>query len=387
MIDVNFDNWNNNHVYSVSNAKSDFGDMKPWTASTYRGIKAPGASANLIADVAQTTRIINGTIRAEYKKNSVGGYNGGFLFDPYFDGVEEAYLEYKVKFDKNFIWAGGGKLPGLGGSTRGVGSETNGRGSIPSGGSYNDDGFSARLMWRRNVNHSECAISGNPYFILYSYFAKRQNGDIRPNGQTGGPYGDAYKIFSNLQDDKWYTIRQYLKLNTPGQSNGTVTMWVDGQEVWSRSNLMMRKSGKSNLKINALVINTYRGGGNTCVWKSPNDEFAYFDDFKVWTGCSNPPGGGINEISSLNAPSAVRQGQKISLAVDYDVSDDRDITVMFQLDEAPWTIVAQVTTSVPTGAGTTNIEMTIPMETSILNDAYQFQTFITPTGGGWALME
>ena len=104
MIDQNFNHWNDK-AYTVADAKSDFNNkIKPWTASTYRGLIAPGADANLIGDVAQQTRIVNGELRAEYKKNDAGGYAGGFLFDPYFDGVEEAYLEYKVKFDDNFFW-------------------------------------------------------------------------------------------------------------------------------------------------------------------------------------------------------------------------------------------------------------------------------------------
>ncbi|MEL6844995.1 MAG: polysaccharide lyase, partial [Bacteroidota bacterium] len=166
IINQDFNHWENKR-YTIADAKKDFNNkIKPWTAGSYRGIDAPGAAASLIDDVPQETRIVDGTLRAEYKKNDASGRSGGFLFDPYFDGVEEAYLEYKVKFDTDFFWATGGKLPGLGGSIRGINSETEGRGAIPSGCGYNDDGFSARLMWRRNR-----AQTNTPYFILYSYFA------------------------------------------------------------------------------------------------------------------------------------------------------------------------------------------------------------------------
>lgn len=282
MIDQNFNHWNNKE-YTVADAKSDFNNkIKPWTASTYRGISAPGAAANLIGDVAQETRIVDGALRAEYTKDDAGGYAGGFLFDPYFDGVEEAYLEYKVKFDDNFFWATGGKLPGLGGSTSGIDSETTGRGTIPSGCKYNTNGWSARLMWRRNR-----AQTDTPYLILYSYFAERQNGDMREDGDCG----DGKRIFTGLNDNTWYTVRQYIKMNTPGQKDGTVVMWINGVETYRDTQAMIRNAGKSNLKINALIMNTYRGGSRTDpVWHSPRDEYAFFDDFKVWTGCSNPPG-------------------------------------------------------------------------------------------------
>lgn len=284
MIDQDFNHWGDRR-YTVADAKSDFNNkIKPWTASTYRGIAAPGAASNLIGDVAQETRIVNGELRAEYTKNDAGGYAGGFLFDPYFDGVEEAYLEYKVKFDDNFFWATGGKLPGLGGSSSGVNSETTGRGTIPSGCKYNENGWSARLMWRRNR-----AQTTNPYLILYSYFADKEDGSKRYDGDCG----DAKRIYSNLNDNTWYTIRQYVKLNTPGQNDGVVTMWVNGEQTYHNTKEKIRNAGKGNLKINALIMNTYRGGSRTDpVWHSPRDEYAFFDDFKVWTGCSNPPNGG-----------------------------------------------------------------------------------------------
>ena len=114
----------------------------------------------MIENTPQETRIVNGTLRAQYLKNDASGRSGGFLFDPYFDAVDEAYLEYKVKFDDNFFWATGGKLPGLGGSTSGINSESTGRGTIPSGCKYNTNGWSARLMWRRNR-----AQTNAPYLI------------------------------------------------------------------------------------------------------------------------------------------------------------------------------------------------------------------------------
>ena len=331
MIDQDFNHWGNK-TYTVADAKSDFNNkIKPWTASTYRGLVAPGAAANLIGDVAQETRIVNGELRAEYKKNDAGGYAGGFLFDPYFDGVEEAYLEYKVKFDANFFWATGGKLPGLGGSTQGVDSESTGRGAIPSGGSYDENGtgFSARLMWRRNR-----AQTDKPYFILYSYFAKKANGSARKDGEAG----DAIRLYTGLEDDTWYTVRQYLKLNTPGQDDGTVIMWIDGEEVYRNTKHNMRKTGKGNLKINALIMNTYRGGSRTDpVWHSPRDEYAFFDDFKVWTGCSNPPTDESNEapIASFDGSTvnSVNEGyDQLYVKVNASDPDDHAISVVLKID-------------------------------------------------------
>lgn len=304
--DVDF-NDHGNINYSIDKAKKDFGNIKPYTGGFYRGI--PGPSSNkLVENTGQVTKVINKTLRAEYLKNDAGGKSGGFLFDPYFTGVNEAYLEYKVKFDKNFVWASGGKLPGLGGSNIGTTSETVGRGSIPSGGKYDEKGtgFSARLMWRRNTKHTD-----PPYLILYSYFAKKQNGKDRKNGD----FGDGHRIFTGrkkdgkfigLETDEWYKIKQYIKLNTPGLNNGTVKIWINGNLEFENNKMNMRKSGKSNLKINALIMNTYRGGSRSNrVWHSPRTEYAFFDDFKVWTGCENFPDGSSSNTApqiSINEP-------------------------------------------------------------------------------------
>lgn len=305
IIDVDFNNWNNRR-YSIADIKSDFNNkVKPWTASTYRGVEGPGAPSNLIENTPQETRIVNGTLRAQYLKNDASGRSGGFLFDPYFDAVDEAYLEYKVKFDDNFFWATGGKLPGLGGSTSGVNSESTGRGTIPSGCKYNTNGWSARLMWRRNR-----AQTTKPYLILYSYFADKTNGQPRQNGDCG----DGKRIYSDLKDDRWYTIRQYIKMNTPGQRNGKVIMWIDGEETYRDDNAKIRNSGKGNLKINALIMNTYRGGSRTDpVWHSPRTEYTFFDDFKVWTGCGNPPGGEDNKPPTVSLTNPSQNNQVFTL--------------------------------------------------------------------------
>ncbi|AXT57652.1 T9SS C-terminal target domain-containing protein [Aquimarina sp. AD1] len=357
IIDVDFNNWNNRR-YSIADIKNDFNNkVKPWTASTYRGVEGPGAASNLIENTPQETRIVNGTLRAQYLKNDASGRSGGFLFDPYFDAVDEAYLEYKVKFDDNFFWATGGKLPGLGGSTSGINSESTGRGTIPSGCKYNTNGWSARLMWRRNR-----AQTNAPYLILYSYFAEKQDGSARKDGDCG----DGKRIFSNLKDDKWYTIRQYIKMNTPGQKNGKVIMWIDGVETYRDNNAKIRNSGKSSLKINALIMNTYRGGSRTDpVWHSPRTEYTFFDDFKVWTGCGNPPDGGEDNKPpqvALTNPSSNNQeftlGETITLRANASDPDGDVDRVNFKVNggyydqdqTAPYTV-----TWTPTSAGTYTI--------------------------------
>ncbi|MEL6923557.1 MAG: Ig-like domain-containing protein, partial [Bacteroidota bacterium] len=166
--------------------------------------------------------------------------------------------------------------------------------------------------------------------------------------QESSDCGDNYRIYTGLEPDTWYTIRQYIKLNTPGQRDGVVVMWIDNEETFRKEDALIRKAGKDNLKINALVMHTYRGGARTDpVWHSPRDEFAFFDDFKVWTGglaCI-----GINEkpVISFTSPAndtTLMVGDDI--VVNVDASDVDGIvnnvklylndTLVRIIDEAPF---------------------------------------------------
>ncbi|MGF1637374.1 MAG: polysaccharide lyase [Cyclobacteriaceae bacterium] len=266
VINQNFNQYANNTLYTINRASNDFDGIRAMTSGQIRGLDGNGITWP------HKTRIVNGQLRAEYLANTAGGPNGGFLFDKQFTGTEEAIMEYRVRFDKNFIWAYGGKLPGLGGTS------LSNNGAIPAGCTQNmnsiENGFSARLMWRQSGE-------GKPVrLVAYMYLPNR---DITKCGEN-------FEIIRDLQKDKWYTIRQHIKLNTPGQNNGILKMYIDGQLELSMNNIMYRKSGKSNVKINAAIMNTYRGGAASDVrWHSPTTDYIYFDDFKVWTNCSGVP--------------------------------------------------------------------------------------------------
>ncbi|MEO0469273.1 MAG: endo-1,4-beta-xylanase [Bacteroidota bacterium] len=90
-----------------------------------------------------------------------------------------------------------------------------------------------------------------------------------------------------------------------------------------------------------------------------------------------------DEINSVSNPASVQQGSTASVSVSYSASTNRDIVILFQLDTSPWTQYGSTTTAVSAGSGTINVNVSIPGNTPIANNAYQFQTFIAPTGGNW----
>ncbi|GAA4278327.1 Ig-like domain-containing protein [Aquimarina mytili] len=303
VINQNFSQYNNqNKEYTLNMLRDDFKRVSARTSGEIRGIGG---------NWPQETRVINGALRAQYIKNSASGRNGGFIFDSSFDGAEEATLEYRVKFDKNFTWATGGKLPGLGGAS------TN-SGGIPAGcttnESVNKNAFSCRLMWRRNRDHTQ-----PPYIIVYPYLPNR---DTRCGGNI--------TFIRNIKKDKWYTIKQYIKLNTPGRKNGVLKMYVDGELKLEKNDVEYRLPGKGNVKINSLIMHTYRGGNRTDpVWWSPNTDYAFFDDVKVWTNCTGNSGGGGNQSPtvSITSPNQSNYNTGSNVSVNINANDpDGNIT-------------------------------------------------------------
>lgn len=276
VIDQDFSQYNGeNELYTRSMANNDFPNLGGRTSG--------GNVRGLSNDFPQRNRVINGELRAEFTKDDASGRTGGFVFDSSFDGVEEAVLQYRVKFADDFVWATGGKLPGLGGASTPNGAQ-------PAGCTQNqntiENAFSCRLMWRSNTAHTQ-----PPYLIVYDYLPNRET---RCGGNTR--LGDL-----KLERNTWYTVKQYLKLNTPGQENGVLKMYIDGELLVDLDDVMFRLSGKGSVKINSVVMHTYRGGNRSDDWwQSPQDDYVYFDDFKVWTNCSDVTDNGENQLPVIS---------------------------------------------------------------------------------------
>ncbi|WP_211261400.1 polysaccharide lyase [Pseudonocardia acaciae] len=166
--------------------------------------------------------------------------------------ADTAYLQYQVRFQPGFDFVKGGKLPGLFGGSGG------------SGGDHRDDGFSTRYMWRKGG-------AGE----LYAYL---------PGGSGfGTSLGRGTWTFPAGQ---WTTIQQGVKLNTPGQRDGVVTVWVNGQQVFSQNDVQLRNTDQ--LHIDGLFFSTFFGGGDQS-WASPSDQYADFANFGVSDRYIPPP--------------------------------------------------------------------------------------------------
>ncbi len=193
-------------------------------------------------------------LQITYPRRSLGPDEGGAQLKINLPEREEVYSEYKVKFPTGFDFVKGGKLPGLASGAANSGH------SKPNG----TDGWSARYMWEGD---------GSASIYLYHMDQSRNEGD----------YISLNRKFTR---GRWHTLRQYVKLNTPGQRNGVLKVWFDGNLVLNRTNLRYRTV--PTLKIDKFYFSTFFGGGND-TWRNTKLEHTYFDDFKIYTPVSNDP--------------------------------------------------------------------------------------------------
>ena len=164
-------------------------------------------------------------------------------------GLERACLTYQVRFQDDFYFKKGGKLPGLYG------------GRAPTGGDEvsGENGFTTRLMWR-SLGAGEA----------YAYVVNKP-------GDYGLSVGRGAWQF---QPGKWHTIQQEVVLNDPGAADGKLRVWVDGRHVIDTGELVYRT--EPGVTIDGLIFQTFFGGGDPS-WASPKDQSAQFADFKIYS--------------------------------------------------------------------------------------------------------
>ncbi|MEW6496163.1 MAG: polysaccharide lyase, partial [Cyanobacteriota bacterium] len=78
----------------------------------------------------------------------------------------------------------------------------------------------------------------------------------------------------------WHHLDQEVVLNQPGQSDGRIRVWVDGEKVLDKGGLIFRTT--ENLKIEGILFSTFFGGGDSS-WATPKDVYADFADFSVFS--------------------------------------------------------------------------------------------------------
>lgn len=160
--------------------------------------------------------------------------------------VDSLQLRYCFRFPVGFNFVKGGKLPGLFGGTVNNGQK------IPDG----TNGWSTRYMWRKGG-------AGEVYAYLPSSV---KNGTSLGRGN--------WRVTPGV----WQCLDQAVTLNTPGKADGTITVSLDGRQVFQKAKVIFRTT--DSLRIDGVFFSTFFGGGDAS-WASPTDQYVDFADFSV----------------------------------------------------------------------------------------------------------
>jgi hypothetical protein len=159
-----------------------------------------------------------------FTAGQIGGPNGNNVRLDLKPGKEYIF-EYRIRFDGQFPFSRGGKIPGLAG------------GNAPTGCvDVNPQGFSARMMWREGGK-----------LIGYIY-DQNQSADCGANISTNYTF----------KPDTWADIKERVRVNNGTASDGILQIWADGNMVINRSN--MKYMGLATNNINQVLFHSFFGG-------------------------------------------------------------------------------------------------------------------------------
>lgn len=174
------------------------------------------------------------------------------------ENLEEATLNYSVKFAEDFKFTKSGKLLGLVPKKK-----------IVAGNKMRPYGWSARATFKK---HGEIAS------YIYHQNKPKKFGDGITSAKpvfTPGSYND---------------VAIYVKLNKPAAAkNGVFEIWVDGKLIIQHEGIQYRSVEGPHTLVNYFIFTTFHGGSS--IGYAPKDkqggfttEYAWFDDIEIYKG-------------------------------------------------------------------------------------------------------
>lgn len=251
IVSSTFDNYPVSAPISVTNYKAAMGNPS-----------MSAGTGNLVNTSVIAAAGHGNVLRQTLKANGYGSGDGIVTFPPLTQTVDEASIQYDIRFDSNFDWGWGGKLPGLGGAV--PGTDPGIASGCANGNSY---AWSGRAMWITPGSYGSVNGSNELIGYMYNYNKKADCGD---NVYTG-------KAFT---PGAWHTIKQYYKLNTPGSANGIHRMWLDGTQIVNNTSFSYRNN--SSLHINHIFWAIFRGG-STVQWAGNRTGYIDIDNLEITT--------------------------------------------------------------------------------------------------------
>ncbi len=192
------------------------------------------------------------------------GFRGFGPFDrlgPFDDASmapDEVWYRYHVRL-VDWNAASTGKLPGLAGI---YGSS--GRGCIRP--TETNPGWSARGLF--GAPGTQGAPAGRVPIGTYLYHVDQ-----------AGDCGDSLWWNASLEQGRWHCVEGRVRMNTPGQNDGLLRGWLDGNLQLSRDDIQYRRDGEADIGVRHMWHNVYFGGQ----WPTPNPLSLQYDEVVVST--------------------------------------------------------------------------------------------------------
>lgn len=177
--------------------------------------------------------------------------------------LEKAYFRYYLRLGDSWQINTTGKLPGFAGTYNNTTYKA-GWGGRKSDGS---NGWSARMFTNSTLSSNNVLPNKTPIGnYLYHADMKKTYGDTE------------YWNLNNeslLKKNTWYSIEQYIQLNTPNKQNGQLKAWVNGKLVYNNTNI--RFSDNPSVGLESVWLNVYHGGKT----KAPKDLTVFIDELII----------------------------------------------------------------------------------------------------------
>ena len=258
---VNFEN-RSVGVYGNAEAKEDFKRNDYDKSWWYAMDKNNGENSRIVYDGEEHGNVL----QLKYPKGCVGPNDNDTpacaaqIIQPLVKTADTMWSAYDIFFEDGFEFQLGGKLPGLCGGKCYTGN------AMPETG----DGWSARIMWRKDGNAVQLIYFMGQESVYGDDFKWDLNGTISQKQFTTGT---------------WHRIVNKISMNTiaspgNGDKNGRVQTWLDGELALDVDTLRLRDY--DSVKVDKFYLSTFHGG-STASWAPTHDCFICYDNFTIST--------------------------------------------------------------------------------------------------------
>ena len=261
---VSFVNFENREVgvYGNTEAKEDFKRNSTDGSWWYAMDKNNGENSKIVYDGEEHGNVL----QLKYPKGCVGPNDNDTpacaaqIIQPLVKTADTMWSAYDIFFEDGFEFQLGGKLPGLCGGKCYTGN------AMPETG----DGWSARIMWRKDGNAVQLIYFMGQESVYGDDFKWDLNGAIPQKQFTTGT---------------WHRIVNKVSMNTiaspgNGDKNGRVQTWLDGELVLDVDTLRLRDY--DSVKVDKFYLSTFHGG-SSAEWAPTHDCFIRYDNFTIST--------------------------------------------------------------------------------------------------------